>query len=418
MTSDGFGKSSGFEAPQDALQGYFDDLLGGFFDEEPSTDKPVVAVAPPVPVQTISVRAPSVAPAPAAIVASAARPFAEPDPEPQMTEHRARLQKLLQSARLHPPVAETRAETKVVAPVIDTATVSVEPVPAESASEALVTPDLRSKVLVRPSPEALAAAERQRQKLREIARVAEAERLADEAMIALAEAAATAPAVSAPTARQRLQPDPLPVPVPVSQPEVVPVAETEVPTTAATEDPVSATAEDPSDDPLLAWLANGRPRWAQERFDVLLFEVGGLTLAVPLIALGQIQPLTDELTPLFGQASWFMGLQPTPVGKVRTVNTALFVMPERYDEKFLTTARYVVSIADLPWGLAVDKVNQPITLAPEDVKWRTERSKRPWLAGTVKEHRCALIDIPMMGRLLQDADANSNKGRHKPVGVG
>ena len=156
----------------------------------------------------------------------------------------------------------------------------------------------------------------------------------------------------------------------------------------------------------LTWHENGRPQWAQERFEVLLFSVAGLTLAVPLIALGQIQPLTNELTPLFGQADWFMGLQPTPMGKIRTVNTAKFVMPERYDERFLETAKYVISIDGLPWGLAVDAVNQPIMVEPDDVKWRSQRSKRAWLAGTVKQHMCALIDIPIMGQILEESDAN------------
>ena len=106
-----------------------------------------------------------------------------------------------------------------------------------------------------------------------------------------------------------------------------------------------------------------------------------------------------------------MGLLPTPAGKIRTVNTAKFVMPERYDENFLKTAKYVISIDGVPWGLAVDSVNQPITLKPTDVKWRSERTKRPWLAGTVKDHMCALLDIPMIGQLLIDADRNSTKGR-------
>ena len=162
-------------------------------------------------------------------------------------------------------------------------------------------------------------------------------------------------------------------------------------------------------DQALQWHSNGRPVWAQESFEVLLFTVSGLTLAVPLIALGQIQPLTDELTPLFGQADWFMGLQPTPSGKVRTVNTAKFVMPERYDPAFVESAQYVVSISGVPWGLAVDNVEQPMRLNPDDVKWRSSRSKRPWLAGTVKEHMCALLDIPMMAKLLTDADRNSRK---------
>lgn len=164
----------------------------------------------------------------------------------------------------------------------------------------------------------------------------------------------------------------------------------------------------------LDWLDNGRPAWAQKRFEVLLFKVSGLTLAVPLISLGQIQPLTEALTPLFGQIDWFMGIQPTPAGKISTVNTAKFVMPERYDPEFVKTAKYVISIDGVPWGLAVDAVNQPISLQPEDVKWRTERSRRPWLAGTVKDQMCALLDIPRIGQILMEAQASrSRRGRQQ-----
>lgn len=154
----------------------------------------------------------------------------------------------------------------------------------------------------------------------------------------------------------------------------------------------------------LEWSENGRPQWAQKRFDVLLFTVSGLTLAVPLIALGQIQYIGDELTPIFGQSDWFMGLLNTSHGQIRTVNTALFVMPEKYNESFVETAKYVISIDGLPWGLAVDTVNQPINIDPVDVNWRTQRTSRPWLAGTVKSAMCALIDIPRMGAMLKDSE--------------
>lgn len=170
------------------------------------------------------------------------------------------------------------------------------------------------------------------------------------------------------------------------------------------EDEAAVSVQPESAVEFLHWCENGRPQWAQERFEVLLFSVAGLTLAVPLIALGQIQPLTEDLTPLFGQADWFMGLQPSPSGEIRTVNTALFVMPERYDPAFEKSAQYVVSLSGVPWGLAVDSVNQPIVLEADDVKWRSERSKRPWLAGTVKGHMCALLDIPQMAQMLLDAD--------------
>lgn len=161
--------------------------------------------------------------------------------------------------------------------------------------------------------------------------------------------------------------------------------------------------------PLLQWHENGRPVWAQDRFDVLLFKVAGLTLAVPLIALGQIHPLTEDLTPIFGQAEWFIGLQPSSHGKIRCVNTAMFVMPERYQSSFVETAKYVVSIDGLDWGLVVDEVQQPRRIHPDEVTWRGERSKRPWLAGTVRSAMCALIDIPQMGQLLEASDAKRSK---------
>jgi purine-binding chemotaxis protein CheW len=207
--------------------------------------------------------------------------------------------------------------------------------------------------------------------------------------LAKVEAKVVTPVVAPPVARHA---------EPVAPPVIEPAPE---------QQPELAAAPASNGNELPAWSVNGRPSWAQQRFDVLLFQVSGLTLAVPLMSLGQIQPLTDELTPLFGQADWFMGLQPTPSGKIRTVNTAKFVMPERYDENFLKTARYVVSINGVPWGLAVDSVNQPITLMPEDVKWRSERGKRPWLAGTVKEHMCALLDTETMGHMLVAADKNA-----------
>jgi purine-binding chemotaxis protein CheW len=196
-----------------------------------------------------------------------------------------------------------------------------------------------------------------------------------------------------------LTPTPTPTPLPVTPKPVAPVAAPVVEEAVVLEESEPAPVS-----PLLQWCDNGRPLWAQQDFDVLLFRVAGLTLAVPLIALGQIHPLTDGLTPIFGQADWFMGLQPTPAGRIRTVNTALFVMPERYDPAFIQSARYVVSIDGLDWGLAVDQVQQPTRLNPDDVTWRSTRGKRAWLAGTVKTAMCALLDVPQMGRILQSHD--------------
>jgi len=168
--------------------------------------------------------------------------------------------------------------------------------------------------------------------------------------------------------------------------------------------------EETASEPFLAqiltsqWNENGRPEWAQDPFDILLVDVNGLQLAVPLVALGQIQEIEEEITPLFGQSSWFMGLQKTPTGNVKVVNTAQFIMPERYKDEH--NYKFVISINGLQWGLAVDAIKQPISIKPEEIRWRTKRESRPWMAGMVKDHMCVLLDIPKVGSILQDQDKN------------
>ncbi len=152
---------------------------------------------------------------------------------------------------------------------------------------------------------------------------------------------------------------------------------------------------------------NGRPAWAQERFECLLFHVAGLKLAVPLVSLGGIHALDEELTPLFGMPKWFLGLFPHGEVNIKVVDSALWVMPERYTADWLNHLKYVVRLHDSEWGLGCDNIAEAFTLDPNDVKWRGERSKRPWLAGTVVNHMCALIDVSGFRTLLEQSQAKN-----------
>lgn len=150
----------------------------------------------------------------------------------------------------------------------------------------------------------------------------------------------------------------------------------------------------------------GPPAWAQEPFECLLFDVAGLTLAVPLVCLGSIYPMTDqELTPLFGQPEWFLGLLPCQAGNLKVLDTARWVMPDRYREDFRQGLSYVISVQGYEWGLAVHQVSRSIRLDPKEVKWRSQRTQRPWLAGTVIEHMCALLDVAALAELIASGGA-------------
>ncbi|MEO6678572.1 MAG: CheW domain-containing protein [Pseudomonas sp.] len=164
---------------------------------------------------------------------------------------------------------------------------------------------------------------------------------------------------------------------------------------------------------------DGRPSWAAEPFECLLFDVAGLTLAVPLVCLGSIYSLAGhELTPLFGQPEWFLGILPSQAGNLKVLDTARWVMPDRYRDDFRQGLQYVISVQGYEWGLAVHQVSRSLRLDPNEIKWRSHRGQRPWLAGTVIEHMCALLDVSALAELIASGGAKhmgSSKALHKPT---
>jgi purine-binding chemotaxis protein CheW len=160
---------------------------------------------------------------------------------------------------------------------------------------------------------------------------------------------------------------------------------------------------------------DGRPSWAAEPFECLLFDVAGLTLAVPLVCLGSIYPLAGhELTPLFGQPEWFLGILPSQAGNLKVLDTARWVMPDRYREDYRQGLQYVISVQGYEWGLAVHQVSRSLRLDPNEIKWRSHRGQRPWLAGTVIEHMCALLDVSALAELIASGGAR-HMGGSKPT---
>ena len=161
--------------------------------------------------------------------------------------------------------------------------------------------------------------------------------------------------------------------------------------------------------------SDGRPSWAAEPFECLLFDVAGLTLAVPLVCLGSIYPLAGhELTPLFGQPEWFLGILPSQAGNLKVLDPARWVMPDRYRDDFRQGLQYVISVQGYEWGLAVHQVSRSLRLNPNEIKWRSHRGQRPWLAGTVIEHMCALLDVAQLAELIASGGAK-HMGARKPL---
>ncbi len=110
-----------------------------------------------------------------------------------------------------------------------------------------------------------------------------------------------------------------------------------------------------------------------------------------------------------GHAPWFLGLLTRQEQQVKVVDTALLVVPEERRQNLVAgdpdRLGHVIYIDDGRWGLACDCLGEVVTLSEAAVKWRGSRGKRPWLAGTVIEHMCALLDTEAFAGLLRDGDS-------------
>lgn len=143
--------------------------------------------------------------------------------------------------------------------------------------------------------------------------------------------------------------------------------------------------------------------YRQGDFQALFFKVAGLTVAVPLIELGGIHKI-DKITPLMGKPNWFKGVMLHRDEKINIVDTAMWVMPDKCDEKMKNSLnyQYIIMLNDSEWGLTAENLVDTIVLKQDEVKWLDAPSKRPWLAGLVKDKMCALLDVSSLIQLLND----------------
>ena len=207
-----------------------------------------------------------------------------------------------------------------------------------------------------------------------------------------------------------LRPVALEVAKPVADPVVTPPADIPriVRETAPLPIPVAVVTEEPVAEIAPPSAPAAYPEWAEGQFQCLMFQVAGLTLALPLAKLYGVLPWDAELvTELPNHQPWFLGLRTHLGHKVKLIDVANVVLPadRRASLAAATSGRLgkVILIDEGRWGLACDQVAEVITLSSADVKWRSQSGTRPWLAGTVIEQMCVLIDTDAFAAMLLES---------------
>ena len=138
-----------------------------------------------------------------------------------------------------------------------------------------------------------------------------------------------------------------------------------------------------------------------DEFQVLFFNVAGLTLAVPLVSLGGIIKI-EKISHLIGRPSWFKGVQTHRDTKINVVDTCAWVMPEKYSPELAQTVnyQYLVMLEDSQWGLTCESLVNAVKIDKSHVNWREKPGKRPWLAGVVKQQMCGILHVQALIKML------------------
>ena len=208
-----------------------------------------------------------------------------------------------------------------------------------------------------------------------------------------------APTPVLPEVQAELAPLPIAVPEPMVAPSVVaPVmAAPAIVAAPVVAIDLEAQAQLAAEQALAAQNAAWRNMDTEHSFQVLFFEVAGMTFAVPLTHLGGIYQVSKQ-TSLFGKPDWFSGVQTERDRQIYAVDTARWAMPghtakEQYG--------YLVTLGESHWGLGCHQLKGTALLTRDQVKWRATPGARPWLAGMVKERMCALLHVDALIALLE-----------------
>jgi len=143
------------------------------------------------------------------------------------------------------------------------------------------------------------------------------------------------------------------------------------------------------------------PEWANQPFQALFFKVRGMTLGIPLVALDSIAEWSSELTSLPGQQEWNLGVLVHREQRVVVVDTAQLIAPERLSAaEESRQSSHVLMVGDGKWGLACDSIQNPQILDKESVRWRRGAGLQPWMAGTVIDQLCILLDVDALLEII------------------
>lgn len=137
--------------------------------------------------------------------------------------------------------------------------------------------------------------------------------------------------------------------------------------------------------------------------EYLAFVADGLTLAIPRArAAGIVRCAVRARETADTAPPWLLGYFEHCGNAVAAVEIARILIPGAEAEG-AAQFRTIVLLHGGRIGLVCDAVTGPLVIAADEVCWRSERTRRPWLAGTAAARGCAIFDIEALIALVRAA---------------
>lgn len=145
-------------------------------------------------------------------------------------------------------------------------------------------------------------------------------------------------------------------------------------------------------------MSDGAHASTSERY--CMFDVFGLAVAVPEDSVRGEMPCP----PLQASPSTPAWLRRAAGGEAGQwiVDLALLTLPGDLSPDQIPLeerCNRVLILEDGDWGVAVEGSTRAAVITTEEVCWRGPQGIRPWLAGTVVEKRCVLLDLDNIRQL-------------------
>jgi len=162
-------------------------------------------------------------------------------------------------------------------------------------------------------------------------------------------------------------------------------------------------AVDPLEVPEPLTAMERRPTWATVPFQVLLFKVARLQLAVPLVQLSAVVQGGGVLKRVPEMKPYLQGLLRYQEKNVQIIEAAFLTgRVEPAERQTDDSSQHYLLFSEGHYGFSCTALREVVLFDPEAIRWRRGAARQAWFAGIHSTEMCALLDLTVLGAKLME----------------